>query len=97
MGCRQVVRHLVLVQAFRRFESFHPRFKITLEQSGVIFLCKEWRTLTKVFALVGRKNRGSTLKGILIRKARDTCVNKVQVQDGELWANIQIYRALRRF
>ena len=33
----------------------------------------KWRTLTKVFALVGRKNRGSTLKGILIRKARDTC------------------------
>ncbi len=27
MGRRQVVRHLVLVQAFRRFESFRPSFK----------------------------------------------------------------------
>ena len=44
----------------------------------------KWRTLTKVFALVGRKNRGSTLKGILIRKARDTCQRLKQVLPSQI-------------
>jgi septum formation protein len=41
LGCSQAVRHLVLVQAFRRFESFHPSQLVTMYITAPLYLASQ--------------------------------------------------------